>query len=244
MDIHKASAGQAWHWIKQGFTLFLRNPLLWIVFCIISIVIAVLLSKIPYVGAPLAVLLSPVFSAGFMFVCKTLDNNDEIDISHLFSGFTRNTNGLIAIGGFYLISIIILAWLAQLLIGEEFLKTMAAQGKTPAPVLDLRAFQGSLLLLCLFIPVLMAIWFSPALVMLNNVRPVQALKLSFIGCLKNTVPFLVFGFIAFILTIVASIPFGLGWLVLMPTLTASIYVGYKDIFSVPSKREVQPIQSE
>jgi uncharacterized membrane protein len=50
------------------------------------------------------------------------------------------------------------------------------------------------------------------------------------------VPFLVFGVIAFILTMIAMIPFGLGMLVLVPVLNASIYVGYKGIFPA----EVEP----
>jgi hypothetical protein len=34
----------------------------------------------------------------------------------------------------------------------------------------------------------------------------------------------------FILAILASIPFGLGWLVVLPMFVGSVYAGYKDIF--------------
>jgi uncharacterized membrane protein len=56
------------------------------------------------------------------------------------------------------------------------------------------------------------------------------MKSSFIACLKNMVPFLLYGVIAFLLAMLASIPFGLGWLVLGPVLAASLYTGYRDIF--------------
>jgi hypothetical protein len=36
--------------------------------------------------------------------------------------------------------------------------------------------------------------------------------------------------IALVLGMLASIPFGLGWLVLGPVLGASLYTGYRDIF--------------
>jgi uncharacterized membrane protein len=62
------------------------------------------------------------------------------------------------------------------------------------------------------------------------VPPVEAMKASFRGCLRNWLPFLVYGVIAFILALLATLPAGLGWLVLLPVLTGSVYAGYKDIF--------------
>jgi len=44
------------------------------------------------------------------------------------------------------------------------------------------------------------------------------------------VPFVLYGLVGLVLGIVASIPFGLGWLVLGPVAIASVYVGYRDIF--------------
>jgi hypothetical protein len=38
------------------------------------------------------------------------------------------------------------------------------------------------------------------------------------------------GVILLVASIVASIPLGLGWLVLGPVLVASIYTGYRDIY--------------
>jgi uncharacterized membrane protein len=76
----------------------------------------------------------------------------------------------------------------------------------------------------------MAIWFAPALVVLRNVAPVEAMKASFAACLKNTVPLLVYSVLYLVAAIVASIPFGLGWIVLMPVLMLTLYVSYKDIF--------------
>jgi uncharacterized membrane protein len=56
------------------------------------------------------------------------------------------------------------------------------------------------------------------------------MKASFIACLKTIVPFLVYSVIALLLALIASIPFGLGWLVLGPVMAASLYTSYRDIF--------------
>jgi uncharacterized membrane protein len=89
---------------------------------------------------------------------------------------------------------------------------------------------GCLFFLLLLLPLVMAIWFAPALIMLAGLSPVEAMKASFAGCLRNVVPFLVYGLIGVLLAIVASIPLGLGWFVLVPVAIASIYASYCDIF--------------
>ncbi|HEX9180834.1 MAG TPA: BPSS1780 family membrane protein, partial [Burkholderiales bacterium] len=89
---------------------------------------------------------------------------------------------------------------------------------------------GLLIALALSVPVAAAMWFAPALVMLRGVAPVEAVKESFAACLKNLIPFLVYGVAGLVLALVASIPFGLGWLALGPVLGISVYTAYKDLF--------------
>ena len=56
------------------------------------------------------------------------------------------------------------------------------------------------------------------------------MKMSFSGCSRNVMPFLVYGLIGMVLAVVATIPFALGWLVVGPLSIASIYTSYCDIF--------------
>ena len=76
----------------------------------------------------------------------------------------------------------------------------------------------------------MAIWFAPALVFFNNMPPLDALKASFNACLKNILAFLVYGLIVLVLMFFAALPAGLGFLVLIPVLSGSVYASYRDIF--------------
>jgi uncharacterized membrane protein len=59
------------------------------------------------------------------------------------------------------------------------------------------------------------------------------MKESFQGCLKNALPFLIYGLVGLVAAVVAAIPFGLGWLVFGPVLMASVYTAYKDIYLEP-----------
>ena len=56
------------------------------------------------------------------------------------------------------------------------------------------------------------------------------MKTSFRACWINMLPMLVYSLLGLAFAIVASIPFGLGWLVLGPVFAASVYASYKDIF--------------
>jgi uncharacterized membrane protein len=48
--------------------------------------------------------------------------------------------------------------------------------------------------------------------------------------LKNIMPFLLYSVIFVLLSLAASLPFLLGWLVLGPVMAASLYTGYRDVF--------------
>jgi uncharacterized membrane protein len=79
--------------------------------------------------------------------------------------------------------------------------------------------------------VAMAYWFAPALVVLNGEAPIAALRKSFAASMHNIGAFLLYGIIYIGLAIVASIPMGLGWLVLGPMVVGSCYAGWRTIFS-------------
>ena len=93
---------------------------------------------------------------------------------------------------------------------------------------------GMLALLVMLLLVMlasMALWFAPALVVFRGTAPVDAVRASFAATLKNTAPLLVWSLIYIVASIVASIPVGLGWIVLVPVTMLSVYVSYRDVFA-------------
>jgi uncharacterized membrane protein len=97
-----------------------------------------------------------------------------------------------------------------------------------------------LIFFALLIPLMMAYWFAPPLVVFHKLEPLQAMKMSFMGCLKNFVPFLVYGLLGLILAIAASIPLMLGWLVVWPMFIGSLYASYRDIYVGDSGPPIAP----
>lgn len=233
MEPRQVATGQGWQWIVEGFGLFKKSPVIWVVLVIILFLIAIVLHFIPILGPLVLYILSPVFFGGLMMGCKAQQNGEELEIMHLFAGFKKNTNALIALGGIYLVGQIIILAVMFILGGSAIISLMKG-GETDLAAMT-AALSGAMLAvlvgLALYVPLAMALWFAPALAIFNNMQPVPALKSSFDACLKNIVPFLIYGIAIFVLALIASIPLFLGFLVLVPVIFASVYISYRDIYT-------------
>jgi uncharacterized membrane protein len=227
-------AGNGWQWIVDAWELFRRQPGMWIALIVVFLVIFLLVGMIPFLGSLAAALLGPVFAGGIVLGCQSLRDGGELEIGHLFAGFKEHTGKLVMIGVFNLLAWIVIAGIIMVIVGGSVFALMMGGGDGAAAgvAAGMSVLLAMLIGLALGVPVYMAIWFAPTLVVLNDFEPIQAVKTSFAACLKNFVPFLLYGVILFALAIVASIPFLLGWLVLGPVLAASVYTAYRDIFYI------------
>jgi uncharacterized membrane protein len=62
------------------------------------------------------------------------------------------------------------------------------------------------------------------------------MRLSFNACLRNILPFMLYGLIFIGLLVVALIPFGLGLVIVVPWMMTSLYASYADIFNIPLQK--------
>ena len=235
-----ASFAEGVSWFTDGFKLVAKNPVGWISFFFIWFILTIPGSLIPLISVLLHMLL-PVFVGGVMWGSYQLDKTNTFNPLCLFYGFQRNFTKLFTLGLFYsaggiLIGLILNGLLLAFGFDLENIQNMSSsylqQQMRPEEVLLFMQMLLVILLgmLALSIPLFMAIWFAPALVIINNVAPMTALKLSFIACLRNMISFLSYGLVGFAACVIAFIPFGLGFIVLIPVIFASIYTSYKNIF--------------
>lgn len=230
--IHSKPALAGWNWIKSAFGIFKQSPLIWILLVIIWFVINVVAQIIPIIGGLAVSLLYAVFIAGFMHGCVALERNEELEIGHLFAGFKQNVGPLIGLGACYLLVFVVIG----IVVGGLMFGSLATlDSNDPAAVLEGMLSSSAvtifLIAIAIFIPIMMAFWFAPMLIALGNVSIMNALKMSFMGCIKNILPFLVSGIVITVLGILASIPVFLGWLVLAPMLFIMFYTAYRDIYT-------------
>ena len=222
--------GNAFDWLRQGWALFAANPGLWIGLAIVLLVIVLGVQIVPLVGTLAAHLLMPVLGAGLLLVCRKIDEGESVRIDDLFAGFKQNAGPLVMVGVLYMLAMFAIVVIVVVVGGGS-----VAGGLLSAQPAGLGVIFGGLMLslllsLALSVPVVMAIWFAPALVFFNNMQPVEALKASFEACMKNVLAFLVYGLIVLVLAFFATLPVGLGFLVLIPVLAGSVYAAYRDVF--------------
>ena len=226
------AAARGWDWIAAGWELFKKQVGMWIALLIVFLLVMIVMAVIPILGTLASTVLMPVFGAGIYVAAKAVDEGRSLEFGHLFAGFRESFLTLVLVGAIYLGAALAIALVVGFASGVGILAIMSGtlpELATPAAMLTL--VLALLIMLGLLVPVIMAIWFAPALVMFHGKGAVEAMQESFFGCLRNIVPFLVYGLVTMVFSVLASIPLGLGWLVLGPVLAASIYASYKDIFT-------------
>ena len=233
-------AGRGASWWGEGWRVFTAAPLLWIGCVVVMAIILIALGFIPLLGNVAQALLWPVFSGGLLLGCHALAGGRPLAFEHLFAGF-RNARlgpllilGVIAfaVGAAIAMTIMLLVFgalgfsgMAGFMTGDPAM--MMGSAIAGMSIAALFAVPIALVVYALF---MMAWWFAPALVALNRADPVTALRASFDASWKNLGAMLVYGLIFVGLAIVASIPFGLGWLVLGPVAIGASYAGWREIF--------------
>src|SRR6266700_2539675 len=202
-------AKNGWFWLLKGFALFRKSPVMWL-FLVFTYWIAVaLLGQIRYLGLAT----------------------------------------LIALGVLYLLSVVAVLGIASLADAGALLQWVFYGQEPPQEGLRDGSVSRALVFAALAgAPVLMAFWFAPVLAAWNRMGAAQSLFYSFFAVWRNWRAFVVYGAalalagLAFITAVTAAAIatsgqvevrrfLGLIFTMLtLPTLFASFYASYRDIF--------------
>jgi uncharacterized membrane protein len=163
------------------------------------------------------------------------DDGGPFRFDDLFAGFRERTAPLLLVGLLQLVAIVIVFFIvgivaAALLFASGGLEIFENPELIADSGVAMTIMLVVLIAMLLSLPIAMAVWFAPALVMHGNKSPVEAVLLSLRGCMKNILPFLPYGLLLMLMIIPLLLTLGLGLIVLAPIVTASVYVSYKDIF--------------
>jgi len=236
----QSGSGVEW-WRTAWQLLFHRGAtVVWIVMWVVAFVILAVLHWVPVVGWIAGQIGWFVFFGGLMLASRKTDQSAAPTVADLFGGFGPQLGSLV-IGAALLMVAELLIFGAMFVAGAGTAVGVLLSGVSGTAGLLAGLGVTSLLLLLialvLLIPVGMAAWLAPALIVLRQQQPVEALKASLAACWANLGPLTVYGLLWIAFAIVASIPFGLGWLVLAPLTVLSTYVAYKDLFEFQQATE-------
>lgn len=229
------AAGRGSEWLGEAYALFRQQPGTWIGIILLWLLLSALISAEPSLSI-LGSFLNPIFTAGMLLGCAGQARGEPLRVGHLFAGFRSGRVGpllmltvwtlLLAIGG-VLVLTVAFGWpvlgVLQDLQDPSPMELLYAVGLGRVLALALAASVLGLLLAA-------AVWFAPALIVFRGVSALEALKLSFRGCVRNWAPLAIYGLLVAAMLIVAVIPLLLGLLIAVPVLMVSIYTSYRDLY--------------
>lgn len=250
-------AASGWQWLRDAFALYRRNPLL-LTLAMLSYWFSIMaLSLLPFVGMVLAPLLTPALSVAIMNVCRALDganpnpaaNGEALQRYH--RQMVANGRPLLWLGAVYFVYSLAAFGLASLLDGGALWNLLSA--KEPLTAEEIQAgtyLPGLQIFLLLMLPAILAYWFAPMLTAWHSLPVLKSLFFSLVASWRNWKAFSIYSFALIGLTailpgvllgLVASISPTLAGLlstaflfallaVLGPTLFASFYISYREIF--------------
>ncbi|HKW80948.1 MAG TPA: BPSS1780 family membrane protein [Casimicrobiaceae bacterium] len=250
-------------WLARAATMFRAAPLPWLMLMFVYYLLVSVLEFGPWasVGQFVAPVLRPVFAVGFLAAAWTQERGGSPRFEHLFRGFRSDLVALLALGVVFLAGAVVAIRATALVDGGVLIALLSGTTRPSEAVLTSGPVQGAMLLggLCA-LPVVLAIWFAPALVVFNDARTRSALSISLRAALANwraigVYALAVFAFGGIVPVAVMAIAQALGdaeaalvaLLVVMPymfvfvaTLHISDYLCYRDVFPADEPLDAAP----
>ena len=239
-------------WLQEAFAMFSRARLQWLVLLVVYYATMLLVNTIPLIGQLAVPILKPVFAVGFLAAAWTQERGGKPQLGQLFRGFKSNLFALLPLGVVLLVGATIAVFATALVDGGKLLDVISGRAKLDEDAVSDGSMEAAMLFgaLCA-LPVLLALWYAPALVVFHDCTATRAIKLSLRATMSNWRPLALYallvgfygvvvpGIVATLLALAlpASIAPGLAVIVTMPyvlflaaTLHISDYVSYREIF--------------
>jgi hypothetical protein len=239
-------------WLRQAFVMMWAQRVRWLLLLLAYYVIMLLIHNVPYAGSLVAPILKPVFAVGFLAAAWSQERGEVPALHHLFKGFRANLRVLLPLGIVFGVGMTAAVGATSFIDDGKLLGVMSGTAVVDEAFLASPDVQAAMLLgaLCA-LPVLLASWFAPALVVFQDCGAARALATSLRAAVANARPIAVYalllffyggvvpGFVAAIVAVLVppEIVYAVAVIVLLPylalliaTLHVSDYVSYRDVF--------------
>ena len=239
-------------WLRQAFAMLWAQRVRWLVLLLAYYLIILLIRNVPYVGPLVAPMLKPVFAVGFLAAAWSQERGERPSLRHLFAGFRANLRDLLPLGVVFVLGIMGAVAATWFIDDGKLVGVMAGTVTVDEAFLSSADVQAAMLFgaLCA-LPVLLASWFAPALVVFQDCGAARALATSLRAAVANWRPIAVYAVLLFFyggvvpgliaaiiaalvptdaastIAVIALLPY---LALLVATLHVSDYVSYRDIF--------------
>lgn len=232
-----ADRGVKW-WSGAWQLLFNRGATgVWIAMTLVALLIYTVLARFPLVGWIASQAAWFTLAGGLMLAARKTDEGTPPEFKDLFAGFGTPLGALV-VGALLVAACMVVVFGALAMAGIGAIVGTALTGVLRDGPLNLGLMAGIgvsallmlLVALVLLVPIAMAAWLAPALIVFRNRPPVEALKASLAASWGNLGALTVYGLLWILFAVLAALPLMLGWIVLAPLMALSSYAAYRDLF--------------
>lgn len=232
-------------WLLAGFRLFRANPPLLAALTMGYLLVVVMVNLLPLIGPFLVPIALPSLILVLANGCRAIEQGRNPTLAILIDGIEARRSELLRLGGLHLLGSIAILLLSMLI--EDDTASASTANEDQMLWFLLRLF-------LLALPIISAFWFSPLLTGWDNVPAMKAVFFSFVASWRNWRTFATYFLTTVALAIalpglllimanalsqtlaqILSIPLKILLIFVMaPSLMASVYISYQDVFRSPA----------
>ncbi len=225
MKLNLVPARTGFAWVRLGLKTFWRQPLAFISLFFLLMAMISTVSMLPLLGSVLAPILLPFMTLGLM-VATSVAATDNADgqgnagdlgrptgsamFIAVFDAMRTEWRALVTLGVISAVYFVLAVTLTALIDGGQLMRAyLFDETVTPEVMKSSEFLTARTLLMCLNLPLSLAMWHAPALVHWHRVEPVKSIFFSIVALFRNFGAYALFGLAWFGVFMLAGIAIGL-----------------------------------
>lgn len=189
MQLRTVPAREGLIWVQTGFRRLVRQPWSALLMLLTYVVASGLVSSLPLIGLAFPLLVTQFGTIGFMQASRQIAQGQTVWPTVLLTGARAGRTALrnlVIVAILYTVAVLAVLGIGALLDGGAMLRLLMLGQKPSADVIaDGSLRTGAMLATVAYIPVSLAFWLAPPLVVWHGMGPAKALFFSFVLCVRN-----------------------------------------------------------
>jgi len=225
MKLHLVPARTGVQWVRLGLRTFWRQPLAFISLFFGLMALISIVARVPVIGGLLPFIFAPVMTLGMMVAASVAsDESTPKPVgAAMFSAVARALRAcwrpMLVLGGIWALYFVVVVAVSTLVDGGDLAAMYLLNRPVSKEIAATSDFQvAQLLVMCLNLPLSLAMWHAPGLVYWHGVSPVKSLFFSMVALFRNFTAYAMFMLAWFGVFMVAGVALavlvGLGMLAL------------------------------
>lgn len=224
MQANSLPASRGWQWYKQGWVIFSKEKGNWILMTLLATLGFILLNVLPIIGSLVALFIFPSLIGGMLYTAQEVNAGRTIKLDYVWIVFKdpKKRSEFLKLGLILAISVFLAGIIVGIFMGDN------VEGLNPRANLGV-GFGTLAFLLIVGLSGFIIFGYAAALILFRNSSVINALKQSVFLGMQQLLPLATLYLLYTLFSIVAAIPFGLGFLILWPVTLSAIYVSYQEL---------------